>query len=79
MFKDGSTKLGFHNRGVQWDSPMARWAGEGNDWIELLMQTRPQKEDVIRNLLESIKQPVGIRKASKGLVPTKKPKGRASP
>ena len=43
---------------VQWDTPMARWAGEANDWIELMTQTRPQKEDVIWNLLESMKQPV---------------------
>ena len=28
-------KVWFHNRGVQWDTPMARWAGEGKDWIEL--------------------------------------------
>ena len=26
-------KVGFHNRGAQWDTPMARWAGEGKDWI----------------------------------------------
>ena len=22
-------EVGFHNRGVQWDTPVARWAGEG--------------------------------------------------
>ena len=59
---------------VQWDTPMARWAGEANDWIELMTQTRPQKEDVIRNLLESMKQPVDKKKESKGFVPTKKPR-----
>ena len=37
---------------------MARWAGEGKDWIQLMAQTQPRKEDVIRNLLESMKQPV---------------------
>ena len=52
---------------------MARWAGEEEDWIELMMQTRPQEEDVIRNLLESMKQPVDKKKESKGPVPTKKP------
>ena len=40
-------KVGFHNRGVQWDTPMARCAGEGRDWIELMTRTRPRKEDVI--------------------------------
>ena len=25
-----------HNRGVLWDTPMARWAGEGKDWIQLM-------------------------------------------
>ena len=25
-------KVGFHNRGVQRNTPMARWAGEGKDW-----------------------------------------------
>ena len=72
-------KVGFHNRGVQWDSSMARSAGEGNDWIELLTQTRPQKEDVLRNLLESMKQPVDIKKESSGLVPTKKPRDLPPP
>ena len=49
---------------------MARWAGEGKDWIELMTQSRPHKEDVVRNLLESMKQPVDGKKESKGPVPT---------
>ena len=53
---------------------MARWAGEGKDWIQLMTQTQPRKEDVIRNLLESMKQPVDKKKESKGSVPTKKPR-----
>ena len=28
----------FHNRGVQWDTPMSKWADEGEDWIQLLAQ-----------------------------------------
>ena len=59
-------KVGFHNR--------ARRAGAGKDWIELMTQTRPQKEDVIRNLLKSMKQPVDKKKESKGTVPTKNPR-----
>ena len=60
-------KNGFHNRGVPWDKPMARWAGEGKDWTELMTQTRPQKEDVIRNLLKSMKQPVEKKRSPKDL------------
>ena len=71
MSRDGSTKLGSTTE-VQWDTPMARWAGEGKDWIQFMTQTQPRKEDVIRNLLESTKQPVDKKKESKGSVPTKK-------
>ena len=56
-------KIGFHNRGVQWDTPMARWAGEGNDWIKLVAQQNHRKQDVIRSLLET--EPNGIRPAEK--------------
>ena len=28
--------VGLHNRGAQWDTPMARWAGEERDWIKLV-------------------------------------------
>ena len=65
-------KVGFHNRGVQWDTPMARWAGEGNDWVKLLAQRQPRKEDVIRSLLESMKQAVEKKAESNGTRPTKK-------
>ena len=67
-------KVGFHNRGVQWDTPMARWVGEGKDWIQHRTQTQPRKEDDIRNLLESMRQPVDKKKEFKGSVPTKKPR-----
>ena len=59
---------------VQWDTPMARWAGEGKDWIQLMTQTQLRKEDVIRNLLESMKQPGDKKKESKGSLPTTKPR-----
>ena len=35
-------EVGFHNRGVQWDTPMARGAGEGNDWIKLVALQKSQ-------------------------------------
>ena len=69
-FNGGSTKVGFHNRGVQWDTPMAKWAGEVKDWIQLMTQTQPRREDIIR----SMKQPVDKKKESEGSVPTKKPR-----
>ena len=51
---------------------MARWAGDGKDWIQLMMHSHLRSEDVIRHLLQSTKQPVDKKKESKGPVPTKK-------
>ena len=51
-YTGGSTKVGFHNRGVQWDTPMAKWAGEGNDWKKLMAQRQPREVDLIRSFLE---------------------------
>ena len=53
---------------------MARWAGEGKDWTQLMMHSHPRREDVIRHLLKSMKQPVDKKKESKGPVPDKKPR-----
>ena len=36
---------------VQWNTPMSMWAGEGTDWIKLLAQGPPRKEDVTFSLL----------------------------
>ena len=66
-------KAGFHNRGVQWDTPIVRWAGEGKDWIKLMTELKPREEDVIRSLLESMKQAVGQKKEPNGSLPTKQP------
>ena len=66
-------KVGFHNSGVLWNTPMARWAGEGNDWMKLAAQRKPRKEDVIRSLLESMKQVVEKKAEPKGTRPKKKP------
>ena len=52
---------------------MARWAGEGNDWIELVAQ-KPRKEDVVRSLLESTKQTVENKAEPNGARPIKKPR-----
>ena len=67
-------KVGFHNRGVQWDTPVARWAGEGRDWITLMTQLQPRREDVIRSLLESTKQAVEKKAELNGTRPTRKPR-----
>ena len=52
---------------------MVRWASEGKDWIKLMAQQQPRKEDVIRSLLLSMKQSVKKRTDSNGTKPTKKP------
>ena len=53
---------------------MARWAGEGNDWIKLMAQRKPRKEDVVRSLLESMKQPVEKKTEPNGTRQIKKPR-----
>ena len=67
-------KVGFHNRVVLCSTLLARWAGEGKDWMQLMTQTHPRKEDDIRNQLEPMKQPVEKKEESKGSVPTEKPR-----
>ena len=59
-------KFGFHNRGVQWDTPMSKWAGEGEDWIQLLIQSPPRKEDVMISLLKMMRQPTEKKRESLG-------------
>ena len=38
----------------------------GKDWIKLMTQLRPRKEDVVRSLLKSMKQAVEKKKESTG-------------
>ena len=52
---------------------MAGWAGEGNDWIKLKAQRKLRKEDVIRSLLESMKQAVEKKAEPNGTRPIEKP------
>ena len=47
-------KWGFHNKGVTWDTPMTRWAGQKDDWIQLWRKGPPRKTDVIPLLLKMI-------------------------
>ena len=53
---------------------MARWAGEGNDWIKVMAHRKARKEDVIRSLLESMKRAVDGNTEPNGTSPTKKPR-----
>ena len=52
---------------------MAKWAGEGNDWINLVAQHQPRKEDVIHSSLASMRQAVEKKTKANGTRPTKKP------
>ena len=61
-----------HNRGVQWDTLMSRRAGEGQDWIQLMAQGPPRKEDVTFSLLASMGQATEKRTEKGGGVPTQK-------
>ena len=67
-------KFGFHNRGVQWDTPMSRWAGEGTDWVQLMTQGPPRKEDVMISLLKMMRQPTEKKPQKGGGAPKKKPR-----
>ena len=53
---------------------MAKWSGEGNDWIKRMAQNQPRKEDVIHSLLASMGQAVDKKTEADGTSPTKKPR-----
>ena len=72
--KGGRTNLGSITEECGGDTPMARWAGEGNDWMKVVVRRKPLREDVIRNLLKSMKQAVEKKKEPNGTRPTKKPR-----
>ena len=38
MSQSGNTSGGSHNRSVAWDTSMARWAGEGKNWVHAVMK-----------------------------------------
>ena len=60
-------KFGFHKRGVQWDTPMSKWAREGNRWIQLMARGPPRKEDVTFNLHASMRQATGQKQRREGV------------
>ena len=67
-------KFGFHNKGLQWDTLMSRWTGEGNDWIQLVAQGPPRKEDVTVSLLKMMRQSTEKKKQKGGDAQREKPR-----
>ena len=65
-------KLGFHNKGITWDTPMTRWAGVDNDWIRLWKTGPHKKKDVISSLLQTIHLSSRWTKGGDGGIPLKK-------
>ena len=64
-------KFGFFNRGVQWDTPMSKCAGEGKNWTQLMARVPHRKENVTFSLLASIRHATEKRtgkKRAKGFV-----------
>ena len=45
-----------HNRGVVWNTPWTKWAGEGNDWVQEMTVHPPKKDDVIVAFLKMTRQ-----------------------
>ena len=37
------THAGLSHGGVVWDTPMAKWAGEGKEWVQEIMKNPPKK------------------------------------
>ena len=37
----------FCNTCVVWDTPMAKWASEGKDWVQEMAMHQPKKDEVI--------------------------------
>ena len=64
--RGGSTNLGFITEEYN--------ASEGNDWIKLMAQNKIRKENVIRSLLESMRQTVEKKAEPNGTRATKKPR-----
>ena len=61
-------KWGFHNRGVTWDAPMARWAGSEEDWILKWKMNPPKKTEAVPALVRAIHlSPLQIKKTEGGI------------
>ena len=61
-------KWGFHNRGVAWDTPLARRAGSGEDWIQKWRMNPPKKTEAVPALVRAIRlSPLHIKKTEGGI------------
>lgn len=47
-------RWGQHNRGVVWDTPFARWAGEGEDWTQKTTHEEVAREDFVVSVLHGV-------------------------
>ena len=72
MSQSGKTSWGFHNRGVVWDNPVSKWAGEGKDLAQDMTMHPPKKNEVNIALLKMTRQPTKhLLKTDTG-IPSKK-------
>ena len=46
-------KWGFHTRGVMWDTPLAKWAGNGDDRFQKINNAPPAKKRVVQSCTRS--------------------------
>ena len=61
-------KLGFHNKGVTSYTPMARWAGSGEDWIQKWRVHPPKKTEAVPALVRAIHlSPLQIKMTDGGI------------
>ena len=61
-------KWSFHNRGVTWDTPMARWTGSEADWIQKWRKSRSKKAEVVPALIWAFHlSPLQIKRIDGGI------------
>ena len=44
-----------HNLGFAWDTQMAKWVGEGKDWIQEMVKNPLRKDEMLNAILENDK------------------------
>ena len=61
-------KSRYHNRGVTWETPMARRAGSGEDWIQKWRMNPPKKTEAVPALVLTIHlSPLQIKQIEGGI------------
>ena len=61
-------KWGFLNRGVTWDTPMARRAGSGEDWLQKWRMSLFKKTEAVPSLVCHPFVPLQIKKTEGGIL-----------